>query len=172
MLKERARILTVGIFLLDLTLVSAAFLFAFAVRSSLLPFMAPGAFPSRLYPLSEYLPLLPLALTIWGSLLLSSGRYRSHRTVPILDEAWAILRVCLMSSAVFTLILYVARVDERLLGNDKISRFWVFLFAVLACLFLLTEKLAIRTTSRYIRLRGYNYRTVLIKSPTPSPLPS
>jgi exopolysaccharide biosynthesis polyprenyl glycosylphosphotransferase len=170
MLKERARILTVGIFLLDLTLVSAAFLFAFAVRSSLLPFMAPGAFPSRLYPLSEYLPLLPLALTIWGSLLLSSGRYRSHRTVPILDEAWAILRVCLSSAVIFTLILYVGRVDERLLGNDKISRFWVFLFAVLACLFLLTEKLAIRTTSRYIRLRGYNYRTVLIVGTSPAAL--
>ena len=170
MLKERARILTVGIFLLDLALVAAAFLLAFAVRSSLLPFMAPEAFPSRLYPLSEYLPLLPLALTIWGAFLLSSGRYRSHRTVPILDEAWAILRVCLTSAVVFTLILYVGRVDERLLGNDKISRFWVFLFAVLACLFLLTEKLAIRTTSRYIRLRGYNYRTVLIVGTSPAAL--
>ncbi|HET9227310.1 MAG TPA: sugar transferase [Thermoanaerobaculia bacterium] len=162
MLKERARILTVGIFLLDLSLVAAAFLLAFGVRSSMLPFLAPGTFPSRLYPLSEYLPLLPLALVIWGSMLLSSGRYRSHRTVPILDEAWAILRVCLTSAVVFTLILYVGRVDERLLGNDKISRFWVFLFAVFATLFLLAEKLALRTTSRYIRLRGYNYRTVLI----------
>jgi len=170
MLKERARILTVGIFLLDLTLVSAAFLLAFVVRSSLLPSVAPGAFPSRLYPLSEYLPLLPLALMIWGSLLLSSGRYRSHRTVPILDEGWAILRVCLTSAVAFTLILYVGRLDERLLGNDKISRFWVFLFAVLACLFLLTEKLAIRTTSRYIRLRGYNYRTVLIVGTSPAAL--
>jgi exopolysaccharide biosynthesis polyprenyl glycosylphosphotransferase len=170
MLKERARILTVGIFLLDLSLVSAAFLLALALRSSLLPWVAPVAFPSRLYPLSEYLPLLPLALTIWGSLLLSSGRYRSHRTVPLLDEAWAILRVCLSSAVVFTLILYVGRVDERLLGNDKISRFWVFLFAVLVCLFLLAEKLAIRTTSRYIRTRGYNYRTVLIVGTSPAAL--
>src|SRR5262245_14496040 len=170
MLKERARILTVGIFLLDLSLVSAAFLLAFALRSSLLPSMAPGTFPSRLYPLSEYLPLLPLALAIWGSLLLSSGRYRSHRTVPLLDEAWAILRVCLTSAVVFTLILYVGRLDERLLGDDKISRFWVFLFAVFACLFLLTEKLAVRTTSRYIRLRGYNYRTVLIVGTSPAAL--
>ncbi|HWM90533.1 MAG TPA: sugar transferase [Thermoanaerobaculia bacterium] len=170
MLKERARILAVGIFLLDLSLVSAAFLLAFAVRSSVLPQVAPGAFPSQLYPLAEYLPLLPLALMIWGSLLLSSGRYRSHRTVPLLDEAWAILRVCLISSVAFTLILYVGRLDERLLGNDNISRFWVFLFAVFACLFLLTEKLALRTTSRYVRLRGFNYRTVLIVGTSPTAL--
>ena len=70
MLKERARILAVGIFLLDLALVAAAFLSAFAVRSWFLPWLAPGTFPSHLYPLSEYLPLLPLALAIWGGLLL------------------------------------------------------------------------------------------------------
>ncbi len=161
MLKERARILTVGIFLLDLALVAAAFLSSYLLRSLLLPRLAPGTFPSRLYPLSEYLSLLPLALVIWGALLLSSGRYRSHRTVPILDEAMAILRVCLLGSALFTLSLYVARLDEQVLG-DRISRFWVLLFAVFSCLFLLTEKLALRLTSRYVRSRGLNYRTVLI----------
>jgi exopolysaccharide biosynthesis polyprenyl glycosylphosphotransferase len=168
MLKERARILAVGIFLLDLALVAAAFLLAFAVRSWILPRLAPGTFPSRLYPLSEYMPLLPLALAIWGGLLLSSGRYRSHRTVPILDEAWAILRVCLSGAVIFTLVLYIARVDEHLLGNDRISRFWVFLFAAFACLFLLTEKLAVRTTARYVRAHGYNYRAVLIVGTSPT----
>ncbi len=161
MLKERARILTVGIFLLDLALVAAAFLFSYAFRSGLLPWLAPGAFPSRLYPLSEYLALLPLALAIWGALLLSSGSYRSHRTVPLLDEALAIVRVSVLGSALFTLSLYVARLDERLLG-DRISRFWVLLFAVSSCVFLLTEKLALRLTSRYVRAHGLNYRTVLI----------
>jgi len=46
MLKERARILAVLIFLLDLLLVSAAFLTAFSLRSWLLPLVAPRAFPS------------------------------------------------------------------------------------------------------------------------------
>lgn len=161
MLKERARILTVGIFLLDLALVAVAFLFSYLLRSGLLPWVAPETFPRRLYPLSEYLSLLPLALVIWGALLLSSGRYRSHRTVPLLDEAMAIIRVSLLGSALFTLSLYVARLDEQLLG-DRISRFWVLLFAVSSCLLLLTEKLAVRLTSRYVRSRGLNYRTVLI----------
>ncbi|HVT60166.1 MAG TPA: sugar transferase [Thermoanaerobaculia bacterium] len=162
MLKERARILAVSIFLLDLALVSLAFLLAFSLRSSLLPRIVPQAFPSRLYPLGSYLPLLPLALLIWGTLLLLSGRYRSHRTVPLLDEAWAIVRVCGTGTAAFLLVLYIGRMDVRLLGNDLISRAWVLLFGALATLLLLTEKLAVRLTSRYVRLHGFNYRTVLI----------
>jgi exopolysaccharide biosynthesis polyprenyl glycosylphosphotransferase len=170
MLKERARILTVAIFSLDLLLVSAAFLWAYWLRDGVLPRLAPGTFPSRLYSLEEYLPLLPLALVIWGALLLSSGRYRSHRTVPLVDEAWAIIRVCVTGAIIFTLALYLSRWDERLLGDDRISRFWALLFAVFSCLFLLTEKLAIRLTSRYVRFHGYNYRTVLIVGTSPAAL--
>jgi len=170
MLKERARTLAVSIFLLDLTLVAAAFLAAYGVRDSLFPRMAPGTFPTKLYALGEYLPLLPLALVIWGAMLLLSGRYRSHRTVPILDEAWAILRVCFLGAAVFTLLLYAARIDERLLGDDRISRFWILLFAIFSCIFLLTEKLALRITSRWVRMHGFNYRTVLIVGTGPTAL--
>ena len=170
MLKERARTLAVSIFLLDLTLVAAAFMAAYGVRDSLLPSIARGSFPTRLYPLGEYLPLLPLALVIWGVLLLLSGRYRSHRTVPILDEAWAIIRVCAVGSAFFTLLLYAARIDEQLLGDDRISRLWILLFGVFSCVFLLTEKLGVRITSRWVRLHGFNYRTVLIVGTGPTAL--
>jgi len=170
MLKERARILTVAIFTLDLLLVSAAFLCAHGLRDAVLPRLAPGTFPSRLYSLADYLPLLPLALVIWGGLLLSSGRYRSHRTVPLLDEAWAIIRVCVSGAIIFTLALYLTRIDERLLGDDRISRFWAVLFAVFSCLFLLTEKLALRLTSRYVRSHGFNYRTVLVVGTGPTAL--
>ncbi len=170
MLKERARILAVTVFLLDLSLVSAAFLAAYWVRDAVLPWLAHGTFPSRLYPLSEYLPLLPLAAVIWGILLLLSGRYRSHRTAPLLDEAWAIIRVCASGAVVFTLLLYAARIDEQLLGNDQISRFWILLFAIFSVLFLLSEKLALRITARYARVHGFNYRTVLIVGTGPDAL--
>ena len=162
MLKERARILAASIFLLDLALVAAAFLLAFSLRSWILPRLVPQAFPARLYPLTAYLPLLPLALVIWGVLLLLSGRYRSHRTVPLLDESWAVLRVCASGTILFTLALYLLRIDVRLLGNDQISRAWVLLFGIFASLLLLCEKLCLRISSRYVRSRGFNYRTVLI----------
>jgi exopolysaccharide biosynthesis polyprenyl glycosylphosphotransferase len=168
MLKERARILAVVIFLLDLSLIAVAFLLAFVLRNSLLPRLAPRTFQSPLHPVWAYLPLLPLALLIWGALLLLSGRYRSHRTVPLLDEAWAIVRVCTTGAVAFTLILYIGRLDERLLVDDRISRFWVFLFALLSCLLLLSEKIALRMTSRYVRAHGFNYRTVLIVGTNPT----
>jgi exopolysaccharide biosynthesis polyprenyl glycosylphosphotransferase len=170
MLKERARILAFTIFVLDLTLVALAFMAGYWLRDSILPAVAPQSFPTRLYNLGDYLPLLPFALVIWGAMLLLSGRYRSHRTVPLLDEAWAIIRVCATGAVLFTLMLYAARMDEQLLGDDRISRLWVLFFAVFSVLFLLTEKIALRVTSRYVRLRGFNYRTVLIVGTGPAAL--
>jgi len=155
MLKERARILAFTIFVLDLTLVALAFLASYWLRDSILPVVAPGSFPTRLYSLGDYLPLLPFALVIWGAMLLLSGRYRSHRTVPLLDEAWAIIRVCATGAVLFTLMLYAARMDEQLLGDDRISRLWVLFFAVFSVLFLLTEKIALRVTSRYTSASTY-----------------
>jgi exopolysaccharide biosynthesis polyprenyl glycosylphosphotransferase len=162
MLKERARILTAAIFTLDLTLIAAAFLLAWWLRDAVLPALAPAAFTSPLYPLGDYLPLLPLALAIWGVLLLSSGQYRSHRTVPILEEATAVLRISVTGAVVFTLTIFALRLDAKLLADDQISRSWIFLFPILAFLLLLAEKLAVRLTARYVRLHGLNYRTVLI----------
>jgi exopolysaccharide biosynthesis polyprenyl glycosylphosphotransferase len=161
MLKERARILTLATVSLDLLLVAVAFVAAYWVRDRVLPGLAPAAFAGPFYPLSDYLPLLPLALGIWGALLLSSGSYRSHRTVPLVDEAWAVIRVSFLGAAILTLMIFALRLGERLL-EDQISRSWILLFALLSCLILLTEKLAIRLASRYVRSRGLNYRTILI----------
>ncbi len=159
MLKQQARLIAAAVFLLDLALVSAAFFAAHALRDTLLPALG---LAGGLYPLETYLPLLPLALAIWSVLLWSSGRYRSHRTVPILDEAVAIVRVAATAAALFALAVWAFRLDERLLGTDRISRAWIGLFALLAGLAILAEKLALRVTSRHARARGFNFRTVLI----------
>ncbi|MEM7582247.1 MAG: sugar transferase [Acidobacteriota bacterium] len=161
MLKEQSRPLVIGIFALDLALVAAAFFLAFWIRAHWLPVLFPESI-SSFYPLSTYLPLLPYVLLIWGSLLLAYGCYRSHRTVPLGEEAWTIVRVCATALAVLALGIYALRLDAKLLGNDEFSRVWVLLVAGLAGLLLIAEKLAIRTLSRYVRWRGYNYRTVLI----------
>jgi exopolysaccharide biosynthesis polyprenyl glycosylphosphotransferase len=160
MLKERARVLAVSLFALDLTLTAAAFFAAYWLRNALFPELA--LVPGRLYPLSAYMPLLALVLLIWGSLLLLTRQYRSHRTVTLLEEAWGVVRVCFTGAVVFTLLLYALRVDEALLRDDKISRLWILLFAICSCVFMLAERLALRLTSRYVRSRGFNYRSVLV----------
>jgi len=166
MLKERARFLATSIFVLDLCLVAVAFFLAFWCRASLLPELIPEL-STRFYPLSTYLPMLPLVLVVWGALLLSSDCYRSHRTVTLLEEAWDVVKVCVSALAVLALVIYTLRLNERFLGGDQFSRLWVLLVAVFSCLLLLTEKLALRTLSRYVRSRGFNYRTVLIVGTNP-----
>ena len=161
MLKEQSRLLVATIFSLDLALVAAAFYLAYWVRSAVLPELLTRPM-SALYPLSAYLPLLPFVLLIWGALLLASGSYRSHRTVPLAEEAWTVLRVCATGLAALALGIFALRLDQKLLGGDEFSRVWVLLVAVFAGLLLIAEKLALRTLSRYVRARGYNYRTVLI----------
>lgn len=160
MLKQQARLIAGAVFLLDLALVSLAFLLAHALRDALLPALGFGA--SGLYPVARYLPLLPPALFIWSVLLWSSGRYRSHRTVPLLEEAAAVVRVAVTASVLFALAVWAFRLDERLLDSDRVSRAWILLFSLLAGLFVLASKLALRVTSRHVRARGFNFRTVLL----------
>ena len=168
MLKERARLLNLSVFSLDLALVATAFVAAHWLRSSLLPALAPRTFDGTLYPLAWYLPLLPVALTVWGLLLLRSRRYRSHRTVPLLREAWEVLQVTGTSMVVFMLLLFALRLDEQALSEDRVSRAWLLLFTLLAGLLLLAEKLLLRIVARYVRSRGLNYRTLLVVGTGPA----
>ncbi len=162
MLKQQARLIAGGVFVADLLLVSAAFVAAHWMRSALLPAVVPEWFPRSLYSLERYLPLLPLALLLWAVSLLATGRYRSHRTVPLLREATAIVRVAALATVLLLLFLFVFRFDALLLEGDRISRTFVTLFAVLACVLLLAEKITIRLISRWVRARGFNYRTLLV----------
>jgi exopolysaccharide biosynthesis polyprenyl glycosylphosphotransferase len=168
MLKERARLLSLSVFGLDLALVAGAFIAAHWVRSAVLPALAHGSFPGELYALRFYLPLLPVALSVWGLLLLRFRRYRSHRTTPLLREAWEVVQVSGAATVTFTLLLYALRLDERMLPQDRVSRTWLLLFATLACLLLLAEKVLLRVVARYVRSHGLNYRTLLLVGTGPS----
>jgi len=162
MLKQQARLVAAVVFLVDLALVAVAFLGAHAVRSFLAPALGLGAARPGLYPLAQYLPLLPLALAIWSALLWTSGRYRSHRRVPLRAEATAIVRLNLLAGGGFAVAVWFFRLDEALLGSDQISRSWIGLFTALSSLLLLVEKLALRLLARRLREHGLNYRTVLL----------
>jgi exopolysaccharide biosynthesis polyprenyl glycosylphosphotransferase len=162
MLKQQARLIAALVFGADLALVALAFFIAHALRSRGLAPLGLGLERPGLYPIELYLPLLPLALAIWGTLLLRSGSYRSHRRVPLLEEASTVVKVSATATALFALAVWALRLDERLLGSDRISRGWIALFALFATVLLLAEKLALRVTARRVRARGLNFRTVLI----------
>ena len=160
MLKERARIVAGGLFIVDLLLVTLAFLFSFWLRSSVLP--AIGLSSTHLYPLRLYLPLLPVALLSWGALLLRFSLYHSQRTTSLLVETWEIFRVCVTGTLLLALVIYLFRLDQKLLPNDLISRLWILLFVAITFLLLAGRMILVRLTARWVRTHGYNYRTVLI----------
>jgi exopolysaccharide biosynthesis polyprenyl glycosylphosphotransferase len=162
MLRQRARLVAFSVFSLDLVLVAAAFLLAHAARSQGPRVLGIRLDGPALYPLERYLPLLPLALAIWGVLLWSSGRYRSHRRVTLVEEASGVVSVTATATALFALAVWVFRLDERLLGSDRISRGWIATFAVLAAALVLAEKLTLRLTARRVRASGLNFRTVVM----------
>ena len=167
MLKEQSRLVNTIVFIVDLFLVACAFVLAHAFRASILPALFPQWVDKSFYPLTDYLPLLPLVAAIWGVLLLASGSYGSHRTVPLVEEAKELLRICGLGLAILALAIYAFRLDGLLLDADEFSRLWIVSVGTFACLLLLAEKLALRTLSRFVRSKGFNYRTVLIVGTSP-----
>jgi exopolysaccharide biosynthesis polyprenyl glycosylphosphotransferase len=160
MLKERARIVAGGLLIVDLLLVFVAFFLSFWLRNDLLP--AIGLSPSDLYPLRLYLPLLPIVLLIWGSLTLGFHLYHSQRTTSLLVEMWDIMRVSIAGTLLLSLAIFLFQLDKKLLGSDQISRLWILLFVATTFFLLSARMVVVRLTARWVRARGYNYRTVLV----------
>ncbi|MCY3927454.1 MAG: sugar transferase [Acidobacteria bacterium] len=161
MLKQRIRLQAALVLALDLSLVAAAFFLAYAIRSWLFPQVLPGLFPRPLYPLSDHLPLLPLALLTWMAPLIATRRYRSHRTADLRTEATAILKVTAAATLLILFAVFVLQLDQILL-QDRLSRTWLILFSGLSCVLLLAEKIAMRILARDLRQHGLNQRAVLI----------
>ena len=155
MLKEKARMIARVVYVADLALTTAAFFAAFFIRDLVLPRIAPGQFPTGLFPLREYVKLYPVVLILWSVLLFSYHSYHSHRTVPLLREALTAIRVVLVGNAILATLAY-------LMPLRQLSRAWFILFGVLAALLLVLEKVVVRIIARYVRAKGLNYRTILI----------
>lgn len=155
MLKQKARVIAQIVFGVDLVLTSVAFFAAFFIRDLFLPLVDPSRFPTGLFPLSEYLKIYPLVLIIWSVLLFSYNSYHSHRTVPLTREALTTIRVVLVGNILLATLAY-------LLPLRQLSRAWFVLFAILAAVLLVAEKVLVRGLARWVRSKGLNYRTVLI----------
>ncbi len=155
MLKQKASLIARIVYLVDLALTTLAFFAAFFIRDLVMPRLAPGQFPTGLFPLNEYLKIYPLVLIIWSVLLFSYHSYHSHRTVPLTKEAATTIRVVLVGNALLATVAY-------LLPLRQLSRSWFVLFAALSMVLLVIEKILLRVIARYVRAKGLNYRTILI----------
>lgn len=155
MLKQKARAIALGVLVGDLALTAISLPVAYLIRHGVLTTLSPTLFPTPLHPFDRYLVLLFLILPFWALMLYSAGFYRSHRTLPLAEEIWASTKVAIGGTAVLALLVYGLRLDF-------VSRWLLVVFAAVNFAFLATEKVILRLTSRWVRARGYNFRTVLL----------
>jgi exopolysaccharide biosynthesis polyprenyl glycosylphosphotransferase len=155
MLKQKAHAIALGVLLTDLSLTAVSLPLSWVLRQGPLRTVLPSVFPLPLFPLDQYLLLLFFILPIWGLLLSAAGFYRSHRTLPLGEEIWAAGKVAFGGTAILVLLIYGLRLEF-------VSRWFLVLFGVINCGFLTAEKVALRMTSRWVRARGFNFRTALL----------
>ncbi len=155
MLKQKARAVALAVLLTDLALTAVSLPLTWVLRHGVLTSAFPSVFPLRLYPLDRYLLLLFFILPVWGLLLYAAGFYGSHRTLPLGGEIWAAAKVAFGGTAILVLLIYGLRLEF-------VSRWFLVSFGAVNFLFLASEKVALRLTSRWVRARGFNFRTALI----------
>ena len=155
MLKQKARVIALGVLAGDLALTAISLPVAYVIRHGVLTTLSPSLFPTPLHPFDRYLFLLGLILPFWAVMLYAAGFYRSHRTLPLAEEIWAATKVAVGGTALLALIVYGVRLDF-------VSRWLLVVFAAVNFALLATEKVALRLVSRWVRARGYNFRTVLL----------
>jgi exopolysaccharide biosynthesis polyprenyl glycosylphosphotransferase len=155
MLKQKARAVALGVLAGDLALTALSLPVAYLIRHGVLTSISPTLFPTPLHPFDRYLFLLVLILPFWTVMLSVAGFYRSHRTLPLAEEIWAATKVAFGGTAVLALVVYGLRLEF-------VSRWLLVVFAIVNFAFLATEKVALRLLSRWVRARGYNFRTVLL----------
>ena len=148
MLRERSLILQRLLFGADLALLALAWVLAWVVRFEVL---TPPAWVS----LTHYLGFLPIALAIWGGVLLLSGLYRTRRAQRLTLVIYAVARAVVLGLLVSLGTLFFYRAFS-------FSRLHVVLFAAFGSVLLIGLRMVIYVVLRRGRQRGRNVRRVLI----------
>jgi exopolysaccharide biosynthesis polyprenyl glycosylphosphotransferase len=160
MLKQQARTIAALLYAADLSVTLAALPAAYALRSTLFPRLFPALFPTGLVEFSFYLALVGPIVFIWTGLLFASGAYRSGRTRALKNEVALMARTALFGSVALTIVVFGVR-------WDFISRPFLLIFFLVNLVFLTAERIAVRIAARNARMRGFNYRTVVLVGDTP-----
>ncbi|MCA9772306.1 MAG: sugar transferase, partial [Myxococcales bacterium] len=155
MLRQRAVLFRNVNMLVDACTTFVAFIVAFYVRRELLPILFVDQFkPLNPDTLSGYLLVMMVAVPGWVILLYTNGMYRTHRVESLFKIVWVTVRA--VGIGLFGMVgaLFFAQLP--------LSRGLMVLFAGTSIVFLVMSNVAVREFLRFLRARGYNYRTVLI----------
>ncbi len=162
MLKEREAVVRGSLIILDLLVVSLAYLLAFLIRKYIGLGLSTSALPSlsHLAPdsqltLNQYAWLLVVAAPLWCWMLYANGMYESIRIYSYRRIFWIICKAAFMTALGFGAFLF-------LLKTTIVSRLFFALFIITSFILILAEKTALYWELHYLRRRGHNFRRLLI----------
>jgi len=145
MLKEQAKLFNRLAILADLLILSTAMVLAYVIR------MQWGG----LEPFQNYLWILSFAFLIWFLLLDRNGFYASIRRRKLFDIVTSLANVHILGGVLLGGIIFM--VDPRGFSRGLFIAFLVFSFMLMTL-----ERLAVKAALGYFRVRGYNFRNILI----------
>jgi exopolysaccharide biosynthesis polyprenyl glycosylphosphotransferase len=150
MLKEKAKLISNLVFISDILITILSFLAAYWIRNT---FFSKEF--SHLFPLPQYLQLLPIIILIWGFNLHFFKTYWSYRTISPFREFWDLFKVILVSGVLLIFYIFILR-------YHFVSRLFVSIFLMINFLLLCLERGIIRILSHHLRRKGFNYRNLLV----------
>lgn len=143
----------------DNLLIIVAFLLSYYFRSDVVEFfhsvgLSVAGELRALGPIEHYFILLGVAIPVYNGALPLLGAYRSMR----LSSTLKILRMGIASGVIVFLatsaMLYLLKLD--------LSRSFVMLFCALSAFAIVAQRLIVLRMLRFLRLRGRNFRNILI----------
>ncbi|MBI3755447.1 MAG: undecaprenyl-phosphate glucose phosphotransferase [Deltaproteobacteria bacterium] len=151
LLKKHSQFIESLLFISDLFLIAASWLFSYYLRfhTSLIP--ADKGIP----PLKSYMLLVIPILLIWGFAFRTFGLYRPRRIASHLSEIFDIAKACLLSVLVLVAVTFFFRQYE-------FSRLVFLFFGVITVAALSLERLLFREILRYARKKGHNLRCAVV----------
>jgi exopolysaccharide biosynthesis polyprenyl glycosylphosphotransferase len=159
-LREYDQVLRYSNIVLDLMVtVVSVFLAAFLRDHVVAPYLAPGLVwgkvsPASLFPLTM---MLPLCLVV---LLRIQGQYESLRTARVQDITGPVLMASMGTALAGMVAAFF--LDSSAEPRAGLSRLILVLFAVCAFCLLTAKHILIRALLQRIRVRGYNWRTLVL----------
>lgn len=150
MLKERAKLISRLLFVSDLLISILSFILAYWIREILFSKKL-----GNLYPLPQYLQLIPMVLIAWGFSLHFFKTYSSYRTISLLVEFWNLFKVTFLSGLFLVLFVFAFK-------YQFVSRLFITIFLIINFMGLCMERGATCLLARFVRKKGWNSRNVLI----------
>jgi len=160
MLKEQQSLVKWVTMTLDALVVVVAFFAAYFLRVHFHTFYKLDLFPSEhiiggMANFQIYLLALFLWVPLWVLMLSLNGLYRPFRTRFFLEMAWGIIRAAFFTTIAFASIAFILKMQF-------VSRFFFIILVGLTSLLLISEKWVTFSVMHYFRMKGYNFRRLLL----------